>query len=386
MKKKQQQPIPEKKRRQYGYAAVVIFFVLWIGGFCLAHLLLPDKEFSQMENRMLAQSPKFSANALFKGRFTADFETYVSDQFPLRDQLVQLNTAVEYLTGRELRNGVYYAGDTLIQQFSELSEYRLTTNANAVQALQERVDIPVYTALIPGAADIWKSKLPAGAPNIDQQAAIQQAYHVIGGTCIDVYAALAAHRSEAIYYRTDHHWTSLGAYYAYAACAEAMGLDAVPLSAYTETRVSTTFYGTLFSKAPLYRIAPDEIHTYVPESGIDVTVFDGTDTVTKELYCEDQLSSKNQYTLFLGGNQPQIILTTANTAAPKLLVLRDSYMDSLVPFFTPHFSQIHLLDLRYYKRSIPEYIQENDIDTLLVCYSLKNFYEDGNLPFVLEMS
>ena len=375
-----------KRKRAAGYTLIGVFFVLWIGGFFAAHLLLPDKSFSEMENRVLRQLPPFSANALFRGSFTADFETYVSDQFPLRDSLVRLNTAAENLSGREERNGVYYTQNGLIQAFPVLDEYRLTTNANAVAALKEQLHVPVYTALIPSAADIFKAQLPLGAPNISQSAAIRQAYAIIGENCADVYGSLAAHEGENIYYRTDHHWTTLGAYCGYAATMEAMGIAPVPLSSYTENTVSTGFYGTLYSSAPLWQIKPDTIETYVPENGITVTVFDGVNTVEKELYCEDQLQSKNQYTLFLGGNQPQIVLRTPHTQAPKLLVLRDSYMDSEVPYLTAHFSEIHLLDLRYYKSSLPAYVQENGIDAVLISYSLKNFQEDSNLAFVAELS
>ena len=208
-----------------------------------------------------------------------------------------------------------------------------------------------------------------------------------GATWADLYTPLWEHRDEDIFYRTDHHWTSLGAYYGYTGLAEALGFTPVSLDSYTETVRSTEFYGTVFSSSGVRWVKPDTISTYVPDTGITVTEhsYDNKGNpieIPRSLYVESFLSVKDKYSMFLGGNQSLGVVKTPNTDKPKLLIIRDSYTDSVVPFLTPHYSEIHLIDLRYYKLSIQDYIEQNGIDQALVLYSVPNFVTDSNLLWI----
>lgn len=359
-------------------------FLVWIYGFFLGHILLPDKSFSEMENRNLAAAPAFSAQRLFDGRFGSEFETYLNDQFPLRDFFKQFSTADQYAAGLREVGGVYFGAGGALLSHTQLENSQLAqTNLLAVQALAEEATVPVYTALVPDAACVWEEKLPVGAPALDQRAFIQNAYAEIGGG-IDVVGNMDRHAAEDIYYRTDHHWTSLGAYYGYEAIALGMGLAPAPLESYTPATLSDDFYGTLYSKAPAFWLSPDEISAYVPGEAASVSSFDGIERREyPTLYVEENLQKKDKYTVFLGGNSPLVVLRTQNAEAPRLLVLRDSYADSLAPFFTAHFSEIHLLDVRYYRQSVLEYMQEYEIDSLLVVYSVDQFANVMNLSSVV---
>ena len=347
--------------------------------------MVADKEFSEQENRFLSQFKAPTLETLKSGEFMEDFEDYVIDQFPLRDQWIQLKAWCEKTMGKQENNNVYFGDkDTLITRFDEPDSTKVANNLSYVNKFVENVDIPVYFSLIPTQACIWADRLPEGAPNADQIALLDQAMDSTSAQWADVYGALAAHSEEDIFYRTDHHWTSLGAYYAYTALCEAMGITPVPLEQYTKTTVSEDFYGTVFSSSGVRWVAPDVMDTYVPEEGITVTslTYDSLGNPVEEprqLYDESYLSVKDKYSMFLGGNQPLCVVTTQNTAAPKLLIIRDSFTDSLVPFLTAHFSEIHLIDLRYYKLSVPEYIGQNGIDTALVLYGMSNFTSDSNL-------
>ena len=213
---------------------------------------------------------------------------------------------------------------------------------------------------------------------------------VPGASWADLYTPLWEHKGEDIFYRTDHHWTSLGAYYGYTGLATALGYTPVPLNDYTETVRSTAFYGTVFSSSGVRWVRPDTISTYVPDDGITVAshTYDNKGNPVEEprqLYDTSFLSVKDKYSMFLGGNQPLGVVKNANNPdGPRLLIIRDSYADSLVPFLTPHFSEIHLLDLRYYKLSIADYIAQNGIDQALVLYSVPNFVTDSNLLWIAK--
>ena len=313
----------------------------------------------------------------------SDYESYLTDQFVARDFWIAAKAGLELASGKRENNGVYFcAQDTLISRFEEPDPERVTDNLNYVNNLVENVDIPVYFSLIPGKVSVWADRLPEGAPNASEEAVLSQAEGSTQARWIDVDSALRAHAGEEIYYRLDHHWTSLGAYYGYAALMEAMGLEPVPLESYTKTTVSENFNGTTFSTSGVRWMPPDRIDIYVPEEGVTVTAWNGTQSQPGVLYDWSRLEEKDQYSFFLGGNKPLAVVETPHTDAPKLLVIRDSYADSLTPFLTAHFSEIHLFDPRYNKTSVEQYVRDNDIDQVLVLYSVANFVTDSNL-FVL---
>ena len=361
-------------------------FCAFIGLFLAANAATPSREFSEMENRNLEQMPKLSVDSLLSGQFMKDFETYTTDQFVGRDLWIALKSSSERILGKHENNDVYFCDqDTLITRFNQPDAAKVTENLTYVNNFVESVDIPVTFSLIPTQACIWADRLPDGAPNASQTGLLDQAKAAVpGATWADLYSPLWEHKDESIFYRTDHHWTSLGAYYGYTGLAEALGFTPVPLDTYTETIRSTEFYGTVFSSSGVRWVSPDTISTYVPDTGITVTsyTYDSTGNqveVPRSLYDTSFLSVKDKYSMFLGGNQSLGVVKTPNTDKPKLLVIRDSYADSLVPFLTPHFSEIHLIDLRYYKLSIADYIQQNGIDQALVLYSVPNFVTDTNL-------
>lgn len=348
-----------------------------------ANALTPDKAFSEVENRPLAQRPSLTAQAVLSGKFMADYETYTIDQFPGRDYWVAAKAWSERLIGKQENNGVYFCdGSTLITRFDEPDQKRLESNLNYINTFAQKSTAPVTVGLIPTAAKIWADKLPAGAPNYDQALVISQAQQGLTVPVQDFTAALAPHSGEDIFYRTDHHWTSLGAYYAYAALGPTLGYEPLPLESYTKTTVSTEFYGTVFSSSGVRWVEPDEMDVYVPEEGITVVshTYDAAGnpvTEPRQLYDESYLSKKDKYSMFLGGQQALGVVTTPNADKPKLLLIRDSYSDSLVSFLTPHFSEIHLIDLRYYKLSTAQYIADNGIDQALILYSVPNFTESS---------
>lgn len=351
-------------------------FCLFIGGFGLLHIILPDKEFSPMENRNLAQLPAFSWESLKDGTYTSDLEEYLADHFPLRDSWMGLKTRYEYLLGHREFKDVYLCGDTLISKITDSS--RAEQNLGYIQSLMGKTDLPVYLGLIPTAADIWWYKLPHGAQSFEQRDYLEKAKDT-GAIWVDIDGALQEHHEEAIYYRTDHHWTSLGAYYGYTALMEAMGLQAEELG--EKIVASDEFYGTLYSTSGVHWLEPDSIDRYV--SGEGVTVENVMTGETGGLYVDSYLEEKDKYSSFMGGNNPLYIIRNENAPVKqKLLVVRDSYSDSLAPFLSQTFSEVHLMDLRYYKTPVAQYAQMNGMDAIFLCYSVENFVKDADAVFI----
>ena len=210
---------------------ITTLFCAFIGLFLVANAAAPDREFSEMENRNLEQMPTLSVNTLLSGEFMKNFETYTTDQFVGRDAWIGLKSSTERALGKKENNNVYFCDqNTLITRFDQPDAAKVTENLNYVNTFVENVDIPVTFSLIPTQACIWADRLPEGAPNASQTALLEQAQAAVpGATWADLYTPLMAHKDENIFYRTDHHWTSLGAYYGYTALADALGYTPVPL-------------------------------------------------------------------------------------------------------------------------------------------------------------
>lgn len=356
---------------------ITALFCLFLFGFGAAFFLLPDREFSEQENRYLTQFKAPTPATLRSGEFMEDFEEYVVDQFPLRDDWIRLKALGERALGKQENNKVYFGtdGQTLFAHFTAPGD--LETRVGYVNQFAEKAGVPVYFALIPDKSYVWADRLPAHAPNVDDGSTLQTAAELCGEQVnwIDLSAALSG---DDAFYRTDHHWTTLGAYQGYLALAGAMNGSATLLD-YEPTLVSDSFLGTTFSACGAGWVKPDEIYTWVPEEGIEVTRYPEGAPVAGELYDESRLDQKDQYSMFLGGNQPLCIIRNPEAAGGKLLVIRDSYCDSLAPFLALDYQEIHLLDLRYYKISPSMYIEQNGIDQALVLYSAANFASDINL-------
>ncbi len=367
--------------------AEALIFLAFIGAFFILNLVLPDRQFSEQENRYLQMRPEFSFKSLFSGDYTSKFETYTTDQFTFRDEWITLKAASELALGKQENNDVHLCENgTLIEGFKRPENSVLDSNMSALNTLVGNTDAKVYFALIPDKSDLYSSLLPKNVPNDSEKEVIDYCYGQSNATNVDIYSALSAHTDEYIFYRTDHHWTSLGAYYGLSALAESMGLPCPALDSYTDRHVvSEEFYGTTWSSSGFSWVAPDTMEIFVnaPE-GLKVTSYPQGSPVEGKLYDFSFLEKKDKYSMFMGGNCPMHVIETGNEDKPSLLILRDSYTDSLIPFLLDDFSEIHVLDLRYYRASLKAYIEQNDFDNVLVCYSVSNFCSDSNI-FLLGM-
>lgn len=349
----------------------------------VAGIALPDRTFSAQENRTLADFPTFSWDALVSGDFTSDVETYLADQFPWRDEFVALKATASMWMGQRESNGVYLGDDRLIERV-EVDEEQLLKNLAALEKLNATLleqGVTLTFAPVPTAAYLYADSLPYGAPTADQSAVFDQ-LSAFSGEFIALYDTLYAYCDHEIFYRTDHHWTTEGAYYAAGAVLEAWGFTQPQLG--EGTVVADDFNGTLYSYSGYRHVTPDEIVLYADGENLLVETWrDGAPADLGGLYDWSKLEEKDKYSMFLGGNSPLVtIQNTENTDGEKLLILRDSFADTFAPYLTDDFAEVHLYDARYYKQSVAEYVENNDIDRVLVMYSLKNFVSDKNLPLV----
>ncbi len=364
--------------------AVTALFLLFLSLFLLLHILSPDREFSERENRYLESLPRFSFSALFSGSYTKTMETYAADQFPFRDGWITLKAAAERISGKAENNGIFLCRDEmLIEPYRAPADEDLRKNIDAVNHLTDTVDVPVFLALIPDKAQIYRDLLPKYAPNDSETDVIEEVYRQVHANTVPLAAALIERRDEAEFYRTDHHWTTLGAFYGYASLCAALELEAEPLDSFRPETVSEEFYGTQYSGSGFTWVQPDSIQRFVEEpASLAVTNYRDGMPEPGCLYDDGFLEKKDKYAMFLGGNTPLLQIRTPISEGKRLLLLRDSFADCLTPFLLSHYSEIHLIDLRYYKSSILDYITEHEIDQVLILYSVADFSTDSNIPLM----
>lgn len=360
--------------------AMVFIFCGYISSFFVINSLKSDEKFSEQENRSLQQRPEFSFETLLSGEFSEKYEKYVTDQFAFRDNFVEIKSSTENLLGKMENNNVYISTEnTLIDKYPDPNYTQIDTNLKNVNNFAQAVDIPVNLVLYPTQNDIYKHKLPKNAPTNSQKEVIDYVYDgFIGNTTINVYDKLMSKNDEYIYYNTDHHWTSLGAFYAYEEIIKTLNQEPVSLDKYEKTTLSDSFNGTIYSSSGIRFVKSDEIDIYAENTTIAITDADGIRYA--DMYDISKLENKDQYEVYLGGNHS--IVTIKGKGDGKLLILKDSYTNCQVPFLIENYAEIHLVDLRFCKMPMSTYIMQNRIDEVLVAYAVTNFTTDTNLVFL----
>ena len=357
---------------------ITSFFCLLLAVSALIGLLMPDRYYSEREKRTLTQKPKFTVANFISGEFSDELEKYLTDQVPLRDGWVTMKTYMELAIGKRESVGVYICKDKyLMDKFTSYSKKQLVANAAALVDLQEKLaaeGISMNTILVPMAAQVLTDKLPAYAPVADY-AAILQVLTDAGVDTTDVLSALVAHSSENIYYRTDHHWTSLGAYYAYCAWR---GIEP-NVDEWTQEVLCDDFYGTTWNKVPLPTVPAEEITAWYKHINRSVSYNNGQ-YETDSIYERKYLSGSDQYAVFLNSNQAQTVIEGSGKSG-KLLLIKDSYGNTFSQFPVEDYAEVHVLDLRFFKGDVTEYAKENGITDALVLYGVQDFVKDTNLRF-----
>lgn len=358
------------------WTVMTFSFILAAG---LAGLLfLPKDSFSETENRTLAAFPRFSL--LPKEGIAVQAEQYLQDHFPLRSSFLSLRTGFAIFSGSREVNGVYILDGQMAEQFGEVSEARLAQSLAEAEAFARRFPGPVSLMLIPTSAGIDRDLLPDSIVEPSQKALLDRIYESSSerlGT-IDCYSLLAANHDRRLYYRSDHRWTTMGAYFGYSACGDQLGFTPLSADRFNIQHAAHDFRGSLYHKTLYTGPLPDTIDIYSfpnssPEPSVETYRY-GEGTVSRSgLYCREMLAGSDPYALFLGEPAPVVTVRTGLKKAPRLLIMRDEYASAMVPFLALHYSTITLVDPTLLEGPLEELIDFQDYDQALLCCSLKHF-------------
>lgn len=383
MKKDRQRKVQEQ--------LVGIIFILILFLFLIINIIVPNKEKSVQENRMLATKPKFRLSSLISGDYDEKFEAYMDDQFVGRDMWRKLKVTVDRICGSRLENGVYIGRNgQLLEQIEVADENHLAANIKAIKSFSEsQKKIPVRMMLVPDAANVLNHSLPALAKPEDQTQMFSMVRKDLGDSVewIDVSTELNKHKTEKIYYKTDHHWTTLGAFYAFQATAPSLGIEGDLSGKYVSHAVSNSFNGMLASKSGVNLGEKEQIDIYVPTEEDTDLIIDYVDEGKRStsLYDSSKLKEKDQYTVFLGGNSSLLDIRTVSTSTKRLLLVKDSFANSFIPFLTPYYREIVVVDPRYYSGTINDLMDSYRITEVLFLYSGNTFFKDNNISGVFAV-
>ena len=374
-------------KKAYKYLPMIVF-IAFIGVMFVLYLILPKNTFSSSEKRYLAQAPELNGSALFSGEFREDFEDYVADQTPGRDFWVGLASYYNYALGNNGEKGVYLGKNGYLINDPETMTY-LSRNAGYIEAFaaqMKKKGIPTAVLTAPSTGYICADQLPAVHKEYRDDEVFDELQKTFkAADFVDIREAFqsAYANGDQVYYRTDHHWTTRGAYTAYRALSESLGYTPTAESVFAKTAYPG-FYGSTYSTSGYFLTAPDEIEVWdAPDNEIKVTITDGETTVHQDMFFNNRLKEDDKYTVFLDGNHPYTVIQNKNASSrEKLLVVKDSFAHSLVPFLADHYAEIVMVDMRYYSQPLLPIVEKEGIDRVLFLYSIDNLGTDTNIGFI----
>lgn len=380
------------KNKQVMSSILGICFIVLLGIVFVVNIFTPDKGFSEEENRVLQEKPDFSLSNYIEGRYESKLETYVNDQFLLRNAFIKIKASADVTAGKLEANGVYRGKDNYLME--ELTVPNKKTMKNTLASLKQfkrhYKKLDAFFLLAPNAGNILEEKLPNFTELNDQNGAMDNFFQEIKGfgyTPIDIRDTFAKHTEDTqLYYRTDHHWTTDGAYLAYKQAVKKMKLkDKVTYKPYV---VKNDFRGTLASKSGFVNGVNDAIKIYMPYKDKDynnsVIYYADTKTKTTEFYQLDNLDTKDAYTVFGGSNHPMYTIKTPTKSSEKLLLVKDSYANSFIPFLAQSYREIVVVDPRYFFDNIDDIIKAEEITQVLFLYNANTFFNDNSLEMMLN--
>lgn len=378
--------VKTKRSKAYKRALNIIMalvFISFIGIVIVFNVLKKDQTFSEEENRTLAAMPEFTIKKFLTGEFIEEYTDYVEDNFAGRKGFINIKSNLEKLQGKKESNSVYIGEDgQLLEKFKEGTDEETNRKISAINSFYERHgNLNTSFMLVPTATKILEDRLPKYAPNDDELIYIDKVLSGLDDNIVKInpYDALYENRHDYLYYKTDHHWTSKGAYIAYKVMCEKLGLIPQPIKDFDVINVTDSFYGSLSSKIGRRDKNVDSIDIYVPKDSDIIVNYVEEQKKSTSIFDSEALEKKDKYEVFTGGNHPLINIKTLGDVNKKLLIIKDSYANCFLPFLTSHYGEINVVDLRYFYDDIDKLIENKEITDVLFLYNANTFNSDDSI-------
>ena len=373
-----------KKNILKKYPTFFVFSILVIL-FTVIDIINSPNEFSELENRKLSQMPILSLKSYIDTSFSSDYEKYINDQFFLRDNWIDLKSRIEYLLGKRENNDIIFGKENyLFKKFTTFNDEMLENNLNSIITFTNNYNKEVDFFIIPNSYAVYDELTPRYLPLVDQLSLINSINSYLSLksndhiNTINVAEELLKNKDDYIYYKTDHHWTSYGAYLAYLTYMDYLGLEIVDINNLEKITINN-FLGTYYNRSKYFKADSDFI-TYYNILGLHIEI-DGKEQLS--LMDLDKFKGSDKYSAFLWGNNGLTKVINENISEERkgsgILIFKDSYANSFIQFLSYNYEIIDIIDLRYFKESIRNFMKDKDYNEILIMYSFKNLSTDINI-------
>lgn len=379
-----------RKAGRRTFHSLLILSALLLFGITLVNLFWPKRTQIELENRKAAQFPTFSVQGLLDGSWQSSFSTWMQDQFLLRDQWINTQRATDEAVFQKVEEGNILIGQdgwmfTKLFSVDDATQKQLDKNVQAVADFAANYPGRVTFLLAPSASVIYEDMLPTGAPMIDENAMLDEIFAKIGesASVLDLRQTFTENKEEYLYFKTDHHWTPYGAYLAYQQFCNLKGLIPFDLNAHEAVTVED-FQGTHYSATRLWNVQNDSITYYPLDNPMTIYRITGEaqyePETTENLINTEKFDTRDKYAAFLDGNNGYSVIEGNGTGS--ILVVKDSYANSFIPYLTENYAKIGVVDFRNFKYGLDSTIQQEGYDQILILYNFQTFISDTNLIYI----
>ncbi len=385
------EPKPNLKSGKLRFAPAVLF-VAFIFAMAIWFVVNPKADYSSSEKRYLQQFPVTSVDTVLSGEFSEKFETYFADHFPQRNMWVGLNSYYNLGIGLNGRNGVYNSADGYLINVPVNKENYVRKNIRVLAEFKEKIgDVPMTVMLAPSTGYIATDKLPLIHDSYNDDTYFAETAKTLGESgvnFVDLRETFKQKYAEGVqlYYRTDHHWTTDGAYEGYVKLCEKLGVQPADKDSFAKTAYGG-FYGTTYSTSGYWLTKPDSITVYDNQENTDKNITvkiseDGKDNHYGSMFFYNHIDEDDKYPVFLDGNHALTEIQNKNAKNGTIVVIKDSFSHSLAPFLAENYSKVVLVDLRYYKQSVSDLIKKENPEQVVALYGIDNLATDTDIVWL----
>lgn len=378
-------------RSKIGKYIPAVVFLIFIYGMALWFLFSPKTDYSSSEKRYLQKFPDANVEKVLSGEFGSEFETFFADRFPQRNTWVGLNAYTTLAEGNNGASGVYNCKNGYLINKPVSTDNNLDKNVGAVVDFAKKIDAPTTVMLVPSTGYIADDVLPTFHDKYNDDEDISKISSTLSKEKIGFVDLRERFKSEykngsQLYYKTDHHWTTKGAYTGYQELCKALGITPIDDSTLKKDSYPD-FYGTTYSSSGFWLTPPDNIEIWSnpknSDKNISVKITEGANVKTSgSMYFTDHLKEDDKYPVFIDGNHALTEITNTNAKNGTILLIKDSFSHSLAPFLAENYSKVVLVDLRYYKESVSQLVSAYNPEQVVVLYGIDNLATDTDIVWL----
>lgn len=369
-----------------------IVFLIFIFGMGIWFLFCPKSNYSSSEKRYLQEFPDASIENIASGEFGSEFESYFADHFPQRNLWVGFNAYYNLNMGNNGANGVYNCSNGYLINKPVSTDNKLEKNINAIADFKNSIDVPLTVMFAPSTGYIADDVLPAVHDKYNDDTYFTNIQSTLSANNIEFVDLRQTFKDEykngtQLYYKTDHHWTTAGAYTAYKELCKNLNISPTPKENF-DIETYNDFYGTTYSTSGFWLTEPDKIEVWNnpanTESNINVKITEGTESNEySSMYFYDHLNDDDKYPVFLDGNHALTEITNTNASGGTIVLIKDSFSHCLAPFLADNYSKVVLVDMRYYKSNVSELVMQENADQVVVLYGIDNIATDTDIVWLI---